>query len=349
MKKSIILFILLLPTILAASVGDGVSPDIITEDFPPEIWMCNSRTVLDDATQPGRISFDGEFLQERINNYAFEGEQISWKVLVMDKNGIEKISDVFVSLSSRTGDIGNIEANCAQSSGPSEIPDSCNARISEEELNTFDPSTQRYYDCTFTVESSASMYGEYFVNIGVSDLDGLESKVSEAEYWFFNPIVSLTIDGTLSFGNVRPGTQSYSSLLVGNDADPGSGVLLDMFITGTNFYDTSSSGAKCPISNVLPLSAFRYYVPNGAYSTSSDPRSDAEGYIPIGYGIGFNDPTPFYNSKEILQSGPKLGPYWLSNILSPGAKIPVTFRLSLPEPCNGDFDSGKIMFWGEAV
>ena len=27
----------------------------------------------------------------------------------------------------------------------------------------------------------------------------------------------------------------------------------------------------------------------------------------------------------------------------------VTFRLALPEPCNGDFDTGQLFFWGEAI
>ncbi len=43
------------------------------------------------------------------------------------------------------------------------------------------------------------------------------------------------------------------------------------------------------------------------------------------------------------------GGYYLGNVLSPGAEIALTFRLALPEPCNGDFDSGSIFFWGEAI
>jgi len=29
--------------------------------------------------------------------------------------------------------------------------------------------------------------------------------------------------------------------------------------------------------------------------------------------------------------------------------VPITFKLSLPEPCNGNFNDGKIYFWGEAI
>ena len=71
MKKAIaviIALIALLPAALAVSVGSGVTPDIETEDFAPYVWLCDSRVVYDDATEPGRFSDDGEELFERINN-----------------------------------------------------------------------------------------------------------------------------------------------------------------------------------------------------------------------------------------------------------------------------------------
>ena len=190
----------------------------------------------------------------------------------------------------------------------------------------------------------------------------------------------------MEFEEVRPGTISYSNtLLVGNDADDGSGVLMDMFISGTDFYDSSSSGARCVITNRLKLGdnfaapgadfgneACRigfgdtddhlcYFASNGGYSTQTDPRSDAEGYVSIVYGDSFD--TDFYNDAEILQQGvvgglldlagvggcPGPGCYHQGNVLSPGAEIALNFKLALPEPCVGDFDSGDIYFWGEAI
>jgi len=41
--------------------------------------------------------------------------------------------------------------------------------------------------------------------------------------------------------------------------------------------------------------------------------------------------------------------YSAGNVLSPGSEMAITFRLDLPEPCNGDFDAGAIYFWAEAV
>ncbi len=350
-----LLVLSILPMALAVSIGTGVGVSIETEDFAPLVWMCDNRVVYDDATEPGRISEDGQELIERINNYAFEGEQITWDVLVLDKNGINKVKDVFVTVGDSQGEGNDIEANCVlKTLGPqSGVPSSCNAYIGEEKVDekNFDNWNQiaAMYKCTFTVETPESMYGEYFVTVEAVDLDDLSGVMAENEYWHLNPVIALSVDGDLAFENVRPGTFSYSdTLLLGNDADDSSGVMLDMFISGSDFYDSSSSGAMCPNTNQLSLSAFDYYVTNGAYSSIADARSDVEGYNPIEYGIGFNNPNPFYDNNEILQAR-KVGPYYTANLLAPGAEMALTFRLNLPEPCNGDFDSGSIYFWGEAI
>ena len=538
------LMLLTVPGIFASVtdpvIGGTLGVTITTEQFPPQVWGCDNRIVYDDSVEPGRISPGGTELVERINNYAFEGEQIQWKVLAMDKNGIEKIGDVYVtvgdgnggntettvkqnkvtycgnipststdwnksislpkydpSLGNLTGvtlelgaglssdmkiehtgnttpaqfritvngnvtlnfsDVymqtntifnrngnatvfdgkvdyngtsgitfptisnfdtltknsshfsdfvrtvpgerfnvsvkansvfqingpsnydaaivtnanatacvtytyeteqivtvpgdGNIEANCVRDSVSTEgtIDPLCNARIGEEALTEFDPSTMAYYTCTLTVETPESMHGQSDITVEATDIDGEVGTMAEEESWFFNPIIQLSVDGKIAFNKVRPGTSSYSGLVtVGNDAEDGSGVLLDMFISGTNFYDSSSSGAKCPTTNQLSLGAFNYYASNGAYSTHTDSRADSEGYVPIQYGVGFNDPNPFYENNEIIQSGTSYDGYQAGNVLSAGADQSLIFRLNLPEPCNGNFDSGQIYFWGEAI
>jgi len=386
MKTTLTLLVLSLlvlsavPSVFAISIGSGVDVDIETEDFAPLVWMCDDRVVYDDATEPGRMTLDGQPLIERMNNYAFEGEQIQWNVLVMDKNGIEKISDVYATIGDSQGDGNDIEVNCQrvhhgwdwciyvdgalyfesennvpagidiEEAGFMCVPRSCNARILEEKVYGFDDDLMDFYQCTLTVETPDSMQGEYWMTVEAEDLDGLLGTMDENEYWFLNPEIALSIDGDLVFEDVRPGTSSYSStLLIGNDAEDSSGVRMDMFISGTDFYDSSSSGAMCPTTNQLSLGAFSYFATHGAYSTQTDSRSDVEGYVPITYGIGFNDPTPFYDAAEIMQTLPKNGPYYQSNILSPGSEMAVTLRLDLPEPCNGDFDTGQIFFWGEAI
>lgn len=390
-----LLVLTVLPSVFAVSIGTDVGVDIETEDFEPRVWMCDSRVVLDDNVEPGRLESErlihcqdpssyeicAQELLERQNNYAFEGEQIKWDVLVFDKNGIEKIRDVFATIGDSQGADNDIEVNCILDhvlSDEDEIKESCNARIQEEELEHVQDNTAAYYTCIFTVETPESMYGEYWLTVEAEDLDGLSGTMDENEFWFFNPVIALSIDGDLTFDEVRPGSSAYSdTITVGNDADEGSGVILDMFISGTDFYDSSSSGAKCPITNQLKLGdgdsqcdvgpefgvpkfdavtdPFCYFATHGAYSSQQDARADTENYVGINYGAGFNDPNPFYGAfngdptgYEIIQ-GPQAGPYFVGNALSPGAEIALTFRLNLPEPCNGDFDTGSIFFWGEAV
>ncbi len=361
----ILVAMMLVQVVMAVDTGGNISISITTEGFEPMIWMCDNRVVYDDNLQWGRVSLGGEEMIERLNNYAFEGEMIQWVVLVMDKNKIEQITEIGATVGSVQGSGNPLEVECVELNdalqGDPILPE-CNARIDEEEIEYFDDQIMAYYECSLTIETPATMHGPYWITIEVNDSTGLNATVDENEYWFLNPTMVLTIDGgmttTLSFSNVRPGTVSYSdtTLLVGNGAEPGSGVLLDMFITGTDFYDPTPSGAVCEGTNSLKLKNFRYYATNGAYSTQndlefdnkdSDRDRDEEGYMNIEYGNSFS--VGLYDNAEIIQSSVKSGPYYLSNILSPGSKIALTFKLSLPEPCVGSFTGGSIYFWGEAI
>ncbi len=338
----------------------GIGVKMETEDFAPLVWMSPERRILHNRADGGTE------LVERVENYAFEGEQIVWDVIVLDKNGADKIKDVYITISGsgqQAGD-GSIEANCNREGlGRGEDISEYNARILEERITTFNPDTMAHYKCIFTVEPYDSMYGEYFVTVEAEDVDGNLGTFDENEYWFLNPVIALEVVGSLDFGTVRPGSNSYSdTLLIRNDADAGSGVLLNMFISGTDFYDPDSSGAKCPTSNILSLQNLAYFATNGNYATGAKtgrmPPGETEGYYWIPYENG-NEDGPFPGDDNIYGRQPIIeGPaivelggkkYYAGNVLSPGAELAITFRLSLPEPCNGDFSDGQIYFWGEAI
>jgi hypothetical protein len=227
--------------------------------------------------------------------------------------------------------------------------------ILEEQLTEVDPEIMAEYYCCLYVETPESMYGEYWVVAEAEDYDGLLGTFDENEYWFFNPIIALTVDGELDFGDgegVRPGTYAYAdTLLLGNDADQGSGVWLQMFISGTDFYDSNSYGTMCPTSNVLALSNFAYFATDGAHETQpyfGARNSGPEGYYDIPYETG-SEP----DREEIIEGDGTIVlngvVYDAGNVLAPGAEIAITFRLWIPEPCNGNFDTGSLFFWGEAI
>ena len=117
---SLVVFITVIFTIInisAVSIGTGITPDITTEKFPPKVWFCGERVVYDDNTEPGRVSLGGSPLVERFHNYAFEGEQIKWDVLVLDKNGIGTLEDVFITIGDIQGEGNDIEVDCIKISG----------------------------------------------------------------------------------------------------------------------------------------------------------------------------------------------------------------------------------------
>ncbi len=360
------------------TVGSGMGIVVPTENFKPRVFMYPDRFITHNNAD------GGEQLYERVQNYAFEGEQIHWMVIVWDKNGDDKLLDVSVNLQADGQDpgMGDIEANCDQMSDeaftnwddmidmyeffeqvdwPEDVYGEFNVRELEE-YPEWNPETMNLYLCTLTVEPydmGDGMYGEYYVYVEAEDLDGLFGTFDENEYWFFNPVIALEVVGDgIIFGDednpVRPGSNAYSdTLLIRNAADYGSGVLLDMAISGTDFYDPASSGAKCPDSNILRLRNLAYYATNGNYETGNAPwrvpvAGGDEGYFSIPYETGNEDDrAPIIENDGIILLGGV--PYQAGNVLSPGAEIAITFRLALPEPCNGDFSQGQIYFWGEAI
>jgi hypothetical protein len=362
--------VLVMPVVLAVDVGSGVGISVTTQRFAPKVWMCDNRVTMDDNTENSQNVLS---LSERKHNYAFEGESIHWTVLVMDKNKIEEVTEVVGTIGSSQGAGNDVEVECirrgciaprGKTVPNGDILASCNARIDQYNLTTCDSNTMSYYDCTLTVETPISMHGEYFITVEAKDLSGLSGIMAENEYWFLNPTIALTVDGSLSFEDVMPGTSSYSNtLLVGNDAEAGSGVILDMFISGTDFYDPSSSGARCSAdaasggipTNKLALKEFRYFVTNGAYvSGTATFDTDAEGYTDIPYSTEIsgaerimrwrNGPRGAAPSSDVIDQDWNNG-----NALSPGSEMALTFRLNMPEPCVGDFSEGQIYFWGEAI
>jgi hypothetical protein len=354
MNKTLAMIVVLLlsfQTVLANGVGGNLGIVITPEQFAPRVFMDpNTRLVMDDQTEPGAIPVPE--LIERINNYAFEGESISWDVMVWDKNGVpEKISDVFVEIHQDGQALGYIEANCISSSRTGLVYGNDGAVWFEgEEQLEWNPETMGWYTCTLTIETPNSMHGQYMVYAKAVDLSGLSGTAAEQEYWFFNPEIALGFNGALNFGTVRPGgTYKSSTITITNDAEASSGVLLDMFVAGTDFYDPTHSGTMCPTSNVLKLTNFRYYASQGAYNTCLNAGTDAECYDTINYymdGAG----APSNNNYGRIIDGPAVGPYPLGNIMSPGSDISMNFKLALPEPCNGGpFTQGKFMFFGEAI
>lgn len=355
MKKILAIIVLLIAiiSVIATDVDQDLGIVINPEEFVPRVFIDpNSRLVLDDFNEPGNISAGGEELIERQHDYAFQGEKILWDVLVWDKNSDDKIADVYIKLRMLSQPESYMQVNCygITTSG---LQNLTGLLYEGEEQITWNDDTMDWYSCELTVESPGSMQGEYLMTAEAIDVDGLKGMAFEEETWFMNPVIALGVTGNIAFGEVRPGSVIKSSTVtVGNAAESGSGVMMDMYIAGSDFYDQTSSGALCPTSNVLALTNFRYYASSGAYSTCSNAGSDAECYDNIPYFLTGAANPGNNNMKRIIDGSTPLtlGEYPPGNVLSPGSEMSMNFKLSLPEPCNGNsFSDGAIKIVGEAV
>jgi len=361
-----LLVLSVLPVIMAAGIGEGIGGDIEVEPFKPIVWQCDHRYMQDDEVQPWRFTNDDEFLYERAGNYLFEGEKFTVDVVVFDKN---KIQDVVVDLilGESAGDM-DYNVNCVERDNSARDFYKCNARIGEEEINEFDSATMRGFTCTFTALDSEHMYGFHWLTVQADDGDDV-GVYDEMTPLYLNPMIELDVVGGLDFGIVRPGTSSYSQVLVENLAE--GGVLLDMFITGKDWQAVDTDMGRCLdpntglLENYLSLGAFRYYTENGAWDSRSDAgvdsgyssvtrNVDSEGYLNINKQLNAGFEEAMFDDAELIQEGGPVvsGLGYRANVLSPGSVMALTFRLDLPEPCYGEFESsddGSIFLWAEAI
>jgi len=311
--------LLSMPLGFAATTSTGIGISITPGNIVPQIWQ--------DTSQRQLLNVFGTPLT-RMNNYAFEGEQIQWEVYVRDSNGVEDIGSVDVTVGSIAG-LGNpVEVSCTYTSHgwtPTGI--------------SYNSNTDKCYSCLLTVEPQSSMSGQYWMQAVVTDDQGAQDSVREDSFFWFNPSIGLQVldaPSGLVFGSVSPGSTGYSQTIrLRSIVASGSGVILDVDVLGTDFYDPSSSGAMCPTTNQLELSNFRYYATKGSHDTSgsTNPAPDGEGYLPIGY-----------IQKNIMGN---LGVP--ASQLTEGSEFAITFKLNLPLPCSGNFVVGAINFVGEAI
>lgn len=252
----------------------------------------------------------------REGNYIFENEKILADIFVRNPSEVNNINQVVVTIGV-TQEIGNdIEGQCIEN------------RKEKSNLNKdirFNPLTDRWYKCEFTAETPDSMYGEYFITVEAITMDNSAIAENMNLYYFVNPVIAVSVDGDVIFENVEGG-KSYLSgtILIGNDVDEGSGVPLDLYISGTNFYDPDSSTAKCPSTNQLSLNQITYKANYGGIETSFE-------------SIPYNDNFNLEIVKPIIK-GIKV---------TPGGEVSVVFKLDVPEICVGNFNTGDIFFWGK--
>jgi hypothetical protein len=329
MRKLLSVFLLtvLLSSIVCATstdTGVGIGVNVAPVNIAPEVYAdLSSRQMLDAFGNP---------VDSMRGNYIFEGEQLIFNVLGRDENGNSDIDSISVTVGPEQG-LGNPkEVVCMEN----QTQPRNNANLDRFSPGMrFDRDTDKLYKCSLFAETSASMHGAYWVQAEILDNGGLQDLMEVSNFLFFNPTISLDIlnaDSGIQFGDAEPGETVLSQVIQLESVVEG-GVILDVDIKGTDFYDPEPSNAICPTGNVLKLENMRYFARKGTSDSSSSPTADAQGYDVIDY--TYQDLIRGSGSDATRITG--------------GDSFDVTFKLTLPDPCVGEFTEGSISFEGTAV
>lgn len=351
---------------IGSGFDSGINLDAsINPNNAMSVWKCG--TTFD-------FGENSDSMYDRQGDYLFEGEKIIFDTIAIVPSGIKDNSNQYITKAYVTigssSQLGNtIVAECSPYTDSKPIPQECGVVIDNRVITEFDSNTMVYYTCTMTAQGLSAMQGEKYISVEAWNIaDGNKIKIQNDENFYLNPAISLRVEGVqngIEFNNLEAGETSYSdTITVTNTINPEAGVILNLFLSGTDFKDmiVDNTGtrpnlnARCPELNVLSLDRFRYYAINGAYQTIDDPRQkDSEGYLNIGYGA-FG--PGLYGRNELIQLGqfpedPEdplyEGKYYHGSTLTPNSQAYITYKVNLPNPCSGNFDDGQMYIWAEAI
>lgn len=321
--RSILIYLLLvLVSILAinsAYAESWSSINLINLTATPIYTLTNSSTTPGVYVSVNNILYPNSTLSPRTSRYAFEGEMISWIVLVSLSNGISDISEVYGALATNISGPYSKQVGCAVAA---QLAENASLANFTSATGTFNSSIMRIYNCTYVVEPTTVIHGNYWFNVFARNSRGNISNATATGPWFMNPSTAININGTVSFGQISAGqTVNSTSMQVRNLGE--GNISVNFTISGTDFF-SATGGGLCPTSNRLSLSQFRYSATYNAYSIT-------------------NAAIPYEIS---LISGRA---NVLNTALPYNASFSMYLTLTLPSPCNGQFTDGSIYLWASPV
>ncbi len=325
MKKVLLLIglltviILNLQIVVAQGTTSNITIIVNSTNKVPKVW--SSDVEIQDIFY--NITTRDYNVITRPSNYGFTGERLNWTVMVRDENGVVDIKKVLLTVENVNNgtDLVDFNYSCSLVS-----PQPTTGDYIDFAGQTFNSTTDKLYECVVYIQPL--WYGNKTIKHIV--IDSANNINYTQEYFFFNPSVSLDIEPTtLIFNNIGPGQTGYSENITINNTAEG-GVQVQLYIYGTDFYDSRHNDTICPLTNKLSLTNFAYYAEysyNSSINTTLNSDSGTQGYSPI-----------TYVRRELINT---------TQLLSPGEYAIVNIRLSLPNPCNGVFDEGNIFFYAE--
>ncbi len=381
---------------LADVVVGGAEVTAQPGNFDPQICVRNRALIISPGNQfyngggfPAILGADAptiNVLNLRPGDYAFNGEQIGWLVVVRDPNGLLDIGHAYVKVDEE------LEAVC----NPAFLPEKCDGlrptgntfktvtvchqegcitiQVPIENGDT-DPDTDRAFHCLYTVEPT-DPDTDVTIKIGVKDASNQLTNSIYAERWRLNPSVSMdvrTSDGLpVTF---EPGVMpdqfahSLNRLFIENTADK---VSLWVFIAMTDLFD-SNGPSKCPATNKIdvegssdPYTGVYYRARSGTLITAltgrpgdnpvegwahiTNPNQNFEcSYGSIKYQGMCAGARPLFDSSFLEPGQPDPLNGWANNVLVPTGQAEVDFKLFYPKPCIGTYDTGQILVFGKPI
>jgi len=254
----------------AALICDNGAQAPSSQDAP-EIGGCVDNTFQDNALY-------GNTSGNRFNQYLFSGEQLAELVVARDLSGATFLSStaalsiggsqkvVCTDITAQAANLrGNPGAYKWYGHDVSNLLTIIPPAMGISDTAGFDATYDKLYNCLVTVTPSMVDYK----SVAVTVTDSLSrSATTEAQKWYFNPAISISISfdsgSSVLFPHTQPGQTVYSTntLIIKNTA--AGGVDLAAYLVGNDLYDTSGV-ALCPDSNILSVTNIAYRCKVGTF------------------------------------------------------------------------------------
>jgi hypothetical protein len=290
-------------------------------------------------------------------SYAFAGETITYYVYAADEDGEDNIEDV--TLTKDGVGVGNCAIVQSNPDPDTELDEfSCNP----QDLDELSSTDGNIYECVLVVQSG--WFGDAEISVKVVDEEGNVGWLSSSDLLTFNPDLSITLSGSVSFGTVEEGDSVTSNTVFLNNVGS-DGVVMDMYIGSDDYFTDPSTGtAICAndngvTTNGIHYGQFSYYATKGA-TDSGDNNARYEG---LGEGDGTSDNVPgeicnantdeytplTSYSGDIEDDCRIINHLEQGSFLTQGQSMSLTFQLDVPDLCEGTFTQGKFHFTGRVV
>ncbi|OGJ19837.1 hypothetical protein A3K73_03655 [Candidatus Pacearchaeota archaeon RBG_13_36_9] len=244
-------------TFILLTIIISLCPTINSIEAEEEISLSIFMDLKSRSYEPAAIGFRPR-TENRTQNFLFQGDEITYRVLVYAPKGIETIK--YFDTISPCFHNETLEAG-------EKIDSSFRVIVNNQTLTTVpEENVMAIYLCSIAPETIDSMYGEYWVETEVEDSYGISSSTLEEEYIFINPLIVIEVSGEAEF-KINGSNYLYSNpMILINVPDGGSGVESKFYIENLendpNYNKEAYLGA-----NAAGISGLEYMASIGDYNS----------------------------------------------------------------------------------